>query len=111
MKLFELNVFLCFLCSSLFGREKYFGFAVDWFIVLISISSCLIVFTAVASLYVGLCLYISGMVTDMRTQLISSTFVLDGNVHQTNQRRIYAEEIAFHIEIIEYDFATADTAR
>lgn len=75
---------------------------------LLSVTSCLFVFAAVASLYSGLCLYISGMVTDMRTQLICPVFGSGGKVDQTNQRLIYVEEITFHIEIIEYDFATSD---
>lgn len=89
--------------SSFLGRDKYFGFAVDWFIVLISVGSCFVMFTTVGSLYSGLCFYITGMVVDMKTQLSCSVFGSHETSNRTKCWTIYVKEITVHIEILEYD--------
>lgn len=88
--------------SSLLGRESYFGFFVDWFIELIAEVMCLIVFVTSATLYIGLCLYINGMVMDMKTEMACSNFILDKKIDLPNYWSTYAMTIDFHCEIIEY---------
>lgn len=79
------------------------GFAADSLIELTSTISCFIVLTAVGSLYVGLCLYISGMVADMKTRL-DSAFASPKEFNKTDQWTVIVQEINFHTEIIEYEF-------
>lgn len=92
---YQLNLFEF---SSFFGRDTYFGFAVDWFLETISIISCFVCFVPVGSLYTGLCLYINGMVLDMKARLTYTAF---GSQHRMDLWSVYVKEIAFHIEIIQ----------
>lgn len=89
-----------FTSSSLFGRDKYYGFAVDWLIELLSIIAGFIGYITVGSFYVGLCLYINGMVTDMKIKMVnkSSSDYLDG----TRFWMVNVKEMMFHAEIIGY---------
>lgn len=79
------------------------GFAVDSLIELTSTISCFIVLTTVGSLYVGLCLYINGMVADMRTR-VDSAFASHKEFNKMDQWAVILKEIDFHNEIIEYVF-------
>lgn len=86
--------------SSIFGRETYFGYAVDWILETLSIGSCFVCFTTVGSLYCGLCLYINGMAMDIKTRLIHSANGTEGKVVDWPT---YAQNIDFHNDMIEYD--------
>lgn len=81
------------------GRGTYFGFAVDWFIVSTAVASCYVVFITAALIYLGLCLYIKGMVMDMKAQLRCLRSA--EKMNQANRWAIYLKEITFHNEIIQ----------
>lgn len=83
------------------GRDKYFGFAVDWFLELIFVSSTFVIFVTISSLYLGLCFYMTSMVADVKAQITRSAKV--------DRWAIYVKEIAFHVEIMEYGFPLAGT--
>lgn len=65
-----------------------------------------IVIVAFASLFIGLCLYVTGMVEDIKIQLTllddsrqsNSTNAAD----RLHARSVYVKEIKFHVEIFEY---------
>lgn len=56
------------------------------------------------SLYSGLCLYINGMVADMKTRISCPASALHHGADRASRWPIYVQEIDFHNEIIEYDF-------
>lgn len=58
----------------------------------------------VGSLYSGFCLYINGMVADMKTKIAYGAFGSDHKPNGANLWAIYVEEINFHNEIIRYEF-------
>lgn len=58
----------------------------------------------IGSLYLGLCLYISGMTADMKTRLDFSVYGSDQKLDKNSLWSIYVQEIDFHNEIIEYGF-------
>lgn len=83
-------------------NEDYLRFAFDWLIELLAIIPGAIVIVMTGSLYSGLCLYINGMVADMKASIPNSAF--DSHL-RSNQPveywSIFVKEIDFHIEIIE----------
>lgn len=71
-----------------------------------SIFSAGIIATTIGSIYAGLCLYINGLVADMKAKLSFSVF--KGPQHEVNQSidwSLYVQEIDFHVEIIGYAYA------
>lgn len=53
------------------GREGYVGFFIDWVIELACLIADILSMIASGSLYVGIWLYISAMVKDMKMRMIS----------------------------------------
>lgn len=70
---------------------------------LIAISTCLVVFVTVGSLFIGLCQYINSMVVEMKTTLVNDS---DIKFDKAKLWSAYVKQICFHNEIIEYDSRT-----
>lgn len=88
-----------YLHSSWFGVYTYFGFFADW--VTQAASSVLIyplIISTIASFFVGVCLYVEGMVKDLKKTLMAFH---KSNEDQSEMWSIYVNEIRFHNEIIE----------
>lgn len=87
------------------GRSNYFGFFIDWFVELIGNATAYAMIIATASIFIGLSLYINGMMEDMKMRLMSidsdSTEKPSKRLNPVQMWSIYVEEIQFHIEIIE----------
>lgn len=97
--------FLMKCLSSLIGRANYMGFYIDWLIEVISSASGYAIVIMTASIYIGIFLYINGMVCDMKMRMkdLESDFTTKMPRHTTNHIRIcsiYVEEIEFHLNII-----------
>lgn len=76
-------------------------FFIDWTIEVFSIfRSGTIIFT-IGSLCIGICLYIHGMVTDLKASLESFNENMDVRGKSTKIRSIYIKAICLHIDIIE----------
>lgn len=82
----------------------FIRFFVEWCIDASCAASCFVMVIACASSYVGIILYITGMVRDLKARLAS---IEDGpspepqrTVHPTEIWSIYVREIRFHVEII-----------
>lgn len=89
------------------GRTTYIGFLVDWFLDMIFIIANFISFNITASIFVGIFLYINGMVKDMKTRFtsINDDFAAcrAQQISQSNEIwSIYIQEIELHIGIIGY---------
>lgn len=82
------------------GRTSYIGFFVDWFIESISTAALYATFILSVSIYVGIFLYIDGMVLDMRKRIISLNDVSTIRPRQLEKWSIYLTEIQFHNDII-----------
>lgn len=54
-----------------------------------------------ASIYIGMCLYITGMVKDMKMRITAIDSPAYHRLHESNTWPIYVREISFHNEIIE----------
>lgn len=87
--------------SSLFGRENYAGYTVDWLIQMTAAIPGFTVLITVGSLYMGLCSYINGMVSDLKARM-KATSKLKRKVYQKRAWPIYVELIDFHAKTIEY---------
>lgn len=87
--------------SSLVARANYIGFFVDWIIELIGNCVAYAMIIATASIFIGLHLYINGMMQDMRIRLTMRAIDGDSTEEPTQMWPTYVEEIQFHIEIIE----------
>lgn len=91
--------------SSFLGRTNYVGFFVDWSIQSVAIIGCFFVVLASGISYVGIFLYIHGMVADVQKRLES---IGDGVTTQTTGSSsvqmwsIYRQQIDFHLKIIGY---------
>lgn len=86
--------------SSLVDQSGVGRFYTDWLIECMLALSDGIIIIALASLYVGMYLYISGMVRDMNRRFSS---LADGSILQPNRLQMwttYTQEVDFHIEII-----------
>lgn len=79
--------------SSLIGRTCYLGFYIDWFIELTTGAACVIIIAINGSIYVGIFLYINGMVKDLKMRLSSE-------LSPVRPWSIYIKEINHHVEII-----------
>lgn len=93
--------------SSWIGRTSYGGFFLDWINECSAATTYFLILTASASLYVGMCFYIHGMVTDMKIQMIDINLLvkrdeLNDNLHQLNVWWLFVREIRFHYEILQY---------
>lgn len=88
--------------SSFFGRQTFVGFYVDW---TIEVFTCLCYFTILTtsmSLIIGFCLYINGLVTDLRIQTSRIGSVKDEHSSLDGAAWIgFVKEIQFHNQIIE----------
>lgn len=87
------------LSSLLPTSDHYLRFAFDWFIELLAIIMGATMIVMAGSFYSGLCLYISGMVTDIKT-----TTALASHLRLSQPGgdwSIIVKEIDFHNEIIE----------
>lgn len=117
--LFQIDIFQ----SSLLGQSKYIRFYIDWLIELFASGVVLIIIIMSVTIYVGIFLYIVGMVTDMKMRMtsIGSDPAKDKLVSQSkndevyvSRRRIwsiYMEEMEFHIKIIGYLFQNTSDLR
>lgn len=87
-------------CSTLIGRTSYVGFFIDWFIELICFATVLLILIASGSIYIGISLYIIGMVEDLKMRIpsIDSDFV--AQLNPASVWSIYVKEIDHHVEII-----------
>lgn len=85
--------------SQLIERNIYIGFLVDWMIELFGVLCTSFTLISVASLYIGLCLYIGGMVADLRTKM--AKFDHKTPVGSITVRSIYVQALQFHADIIE----------
>lgn len=88
--------------SSLIGWS-YTGFLIDWFIQFIAFTCYFSILVASGSLFIGLCLYITGMVEDIKLQLalLDEPLSTKNSVSRLHARSVYAKEIDFHINILE----------
>lgn len=74
----------------------YAGFLIDWLIELVGVIWTSFTYVAVESLYTGLCLYIGGMVANMKTKIVQNTS------HQpTNIQAMLVQALKFHSKITE----------
>lgn len=80
--------------SSLIGRTTYIGFFIDWCIEVISVLGIFVTFISAGSFYVGMCLYINGMVEDMKIRM-TSLDAAQMEIWSSNVR-----QIQFHNEIL-----------
>lgn len=76
-----------------------------WALEFISMISDAFTISTIGSLYIGLCLYIGSMVTDLKTQMASIDRLTsnDGNEQVQFQeiRTVYLQALKFHLEVIE----------
>lgn len=92
--------------SSLLGRGNFIGFYFDWAIDATSSLSNYVVVSSSGSSYIGMFLYINGMMRDMKMRLNS----MNNNSMEAQQKpsssvekwSIYVREMDFHVEIIGY---------
>lgn len=97
--------------SHLIDRNVYVEYLVDWAIEMFATMCTSFSFVAVASLYVGLCFYIGGMVADMRAKMaefdqnrplaaahIRSIYVTRSD--QTAQRYRWVRAIVIHVNAL-----------
>lgn len=70
---------------------------------LVSVVGNAMVITACSSLYIGLCFYIDGMVTDFRNRInsVHDHAVACPETRSAHAWPVYVKEFHFHIEIIE----------
>lgn len=96
--------------SSLMGRDNYMGFFVDWSIEVIATTTGYMTVILSALFYIGMYLYIDGMVNDMRMELMPNRpDSFKKPRHPLDQRKkwsIYVRQIEFHIEIIGYQLTS-----
>lgn len=74
------------------------GFYIDWLIEGIAGIACYTILTISSSIYIGMFLYITGMVKDMKVQIDQD--LSPELSKETNKWMIYLQEIKFHAEII-----------
>lgn len=78
---------------------------IDWLMELVSVIGNATIITTSGSLFIGLCLYIGGMVTDVEKRISS---IAQKSTDQTTRAdhnkmwSIYVNELRFHNEIIRY---------
>lgn len=79
---------------------------IDWSIEVVGMICYHTVLVAFASLFIRLCLYVTGMVEDIKIQLTQ----LDEQSSTTNAadclraRSVHVREIQFHVEVFEYAY-------
>lgn len=92
--------------SSILGRTTYVGYYLDWLLALAVSTGGFVIIASSVSIYIGIFLYITGMVTDMKTRIESIEKELRTDQRQAlNQIRvwtIFVQEIQFHTDIIGY---------
>lgn len=100
------NVF--FRESPLIDGNIYIRFYADWLHQTIASLSSVTMFNSSGSMYIGLSLYINGMVQDLKKRIekidVDSTSIGDKSpspMTQTEIWLIYVKEMDFHMEIIE----------
>lgn len=87
--------------SHVSSASGYLGFAMDWLAELPAIISCGFLFLMVASLYLGLCLNINGIMRDIKSRMTHSTLGSHPSPRQQqNFWSIVVNEIGLHIELI-----------
>lgn len=84
--------------SSWFGLDTYFGYFVDWSTqVSASVLVYPLILSTIGSFFVGISLYVEGMVQNLKETLMA----FDGRDDvQPEKWSIYAKEIQFHSKII-----------
>lgn len=87
--------------SSLLGRNTYIGFGVDWVLEACAILMSTVLYISAGSFYIGVCVYINAMVTDMKERLKSPAF--GSNSGMAIRWTSITKEIDLHNEIITYD--------
>lgn len=90
--------------SSLSTKAGYLQYSIDWVVELASITPAALTIPMAGSLYAGLCLYINGMVMDMKAKLSYADISSADELHGASRYLIYVHEIDFHNEIIRHDF-------
>lgn len=90
--------------SSFFDRLTYKGFLVSWIIEGSSAAAGFLILVIVGSIYIGMVLYIAGMVKDMRMRIVpyDSDFAPESHqpLNQIKAWLMFAREIEFHAEIL-----------
>lgn len=94
--------FLWLNSSSFIGRTSYVGFFIDWFIVGVCSAIQIIIITTTGSMYIGIFLYIHGMVEDLKMRILSINTDILSEKGPTKQNTwpFYIEEIDLNVEII-----------
>lgn len=85
--------------SSLIDQNTYIEFLFNWCIESLSALCTANTFTAVTSLYVGLYLYIGGMLADLKAQMTS--FDRKTTAESLEFRSIFVRAVQLHVDIIE----------
>lgn len=94
-----------FTYSSLLGRTTYIGFFVDWLIQVATVLAAFVAIVLSVVSYVGLFLYINGMVDDlkMRMGLIEdNSSWTTSSLSQNKLWSTYVQAIDFHVEVLGY---------
>lgn len=103
-KWIELNILksiIILIDSSLMGRATYMGFFVDWFIELMCTFLLNIILFLSMFISIGICLYINGMVNDIKMRLMPlGNDATNDALQQKRTWAIYVQEMNFHIQTI-----------
>lgn len=79
------------------GRTTYMGFFVDWTLNWLFVVAPFLILNTTSSIYIGIFLYIDGMVKDMKMRLM-----LSEDEPKESKVMSYVQEIEFHIKIVWY---------
>lgn len=94
------NFFLNFIFSSILGRTSYIGFYTDLLFIAACSASSAIIYIASGSIFVGIILYINGMVKDLNARIIALEINSIAEESPASAWSIYLQEINMHVEII-----------
>lgn len=89
--------------SSLMGRDTYTGFYCNWIFVLFSLTGASLIVLSSATIYIGMFLYIDGLVRDLKMRLlaVADDFSI-GSLNLERNWLIYVHEIKFHIQVFRF---------
>lgn len=94
------NLYHCH--SSLFGRQRFVGFYMDWTIEIFTCFAYFAILTSSTSLIIGFCLYINGTVADLRIQ----TARLSSLSGEHLQIGGFIKEVRFYGDVIRWGRST-----
>lgn len=86
--------------SSLIGRASYVGFYIDWIVEVLGFVADVTIITTTGTIYVGIFLYINGMVEDLKMRVFPIDADFIGDIIPVDIWSIYVHEINLHAEII-----------